>query len=289
MPGSSGLQPLALAFSLLYGLFSFTFLVAILVIGLRNWPVAKGQARRGLWLGAVIALLQLPLTLVTIAALDPRTLMADMHLPELAARVAAVAAAVTSLCGLLLGVFLDALRVPVSVLAGGERPPFPLLLREASPKDGLVLAAAIGVGAGVVSELVFLGLGVEVSGFLLNLRRLYPSVDFESASVVFGLVLPATLGMALAEELVFRGVVQRWLRRLLSGHALAGPAAIAISSLVWACGHAVNAEPMGPKLVQIFLLGLAFGWLADRYSVEAAMAGHVALNIAVVAVGCSLS
>jgi hypothetical protein len=39
------------------------------------------------------------------------------------------------------------------------------------------------------------------------------------------------------------------------------------------------AEPLWIKLAQIFLLGLVFGWLARRYSVEAAILAHVGLNV----------
>jgi hypothetical protein len=73
----------------------------------------------------------------------------------------------------------------------------------------------------------------------------------------------------LGEEIIFRGIVLRWLRR--SYGRLAG---ILVSSLLFATAH------LSLRLfVTVLVLGLAFGWIADRArSVLPTIGAHAAYN-----------
>jgi membrane protease YdiL (CAAX protease family) len=97
--------------------------------------------------------------------------------------------------------------------------------------------------------------------------------------LVAGALIPAFVAIAISEEILFRGVVQGWITRLLGGDRAAAALAIVAATAVWTLGHAGSAEPLWLKLSQIFILGLVFGWLAYRYSVEAAIVAHVGLNV----------
>ncbi len=79
------------------------------------------------------------------------------------------------------------------------------------------------------------------------------------------------------------------LLRLLRGAGRLGPAiAAAATSLVWAAAHAPNTDAPAVKCAQIFVLGLFFCWFARRWCLEAAVAAHVALNLAALFVGLAV-
>jgi hypothetical protein len=91
--------------------------------------------------------------------------------------------------------------------------------------------------------------------------------------------LPVLVGAAVYEEILYRGVLQAWLVRWLAPGRYAVGIAITVVSILWALAHAGNAEPLVYKLAQIFLIGIVLGWLARRYTVEAAIVAHATLNV----------
>ncbi|MBI5543860.1 MAG: CPBP family intramembrane metalloprotease [Deltaproteobacteria bacterium] len=93
------------------------------------------------------------------------------------------------------------------------------------------------------------------------------------------------LGAAVSEEILFRGLVQGWLARLLGRSVVSVVSAIVVTSALWALIHMFNTTSASWKLAQIFLIGLALGELARRYSVEASICAHVTLNVTVTVIG----
>ena len=175
------------------------------------------------------------------------------------------------------------LCLPVAIRLG-EPHPFPFLCRRPERLRGIALSAALGCILGVLSALLFLYLRVDPGEFLRKAQQMLPGVDFDAPAYILGISLPALLSAAIAEELLFRGIIQRWLERKLGGTESSGWAAVALTSALWAAAHVGNVEQVGLKLGQIFILGLFFGTLARKFSVEASMGAHVMLNLMVILV-----
>jgi hypothetical protein len=82
---------------------------------------------------------------------------------------------------------------------------------------------------------------------------------------VFAIAVVTPIG----EEIIFRGIVLRWLRR-----SYGRLAAVAVSSLLFAAAH------LSVRMfLTVLLLGIAFGWIADRArSVLPTIGAHAAYN-----------
>lgn len=81
---------------------------------------------------------------------------------------------------------------------------------------------------------------------------------------------------ALPEEALFRGVVQTWLERRLSGTAWAGAIAAAISGTLLGLAHANG----GPAYIALATIaGMGYGWIyRSTQSIGLAIAAHSGLN-----------
>jgi membrane protease YdiL (CAAX protease family) len=182
-----------------------------------------------------------------------------------------------------------ALQFAAGQRAAEPRPAYPALLGDRGRRfRGWVPGAVIGAFAGVASTLLFWRLGVELGDAPRMAQKLMPGLEHASRLLVGTALLPAFVGVAVAEEILFRGVIQGWIARLLGGGRAAAVVAVLAASLLWALGHAGTVEPLWLKLVQIFVLGLVFGWLALRYSVESAILAHAGLNVTALLLGYAL-
>jgi membrane protease YdiL (CAAX protease family) len=109
----------------------------------------------------------------------------------------------------------------------------------------------------------FLPLSAEEQTALLQLMSFE---DWLSHLAKIGAIAVVT---PIGEEIIFRGVMLRWLRR-----AYGRAAALLVSSFLFGLAH------LSLRLfVPVFLLGLAFAWIADRSrSVLPTIAAHAAYN-----------
>lgn len=82
------------------------------------------------------------------------------------------------------------------------------------------------------------------------------------SSVAWGMVIAVTVGPALFEEIMYRGLLQESLRRLSSGRPHAAWAAVAATSLVFTLMHTAVVSPHA--LPGLFVLSLGFGWVVAR-------------------------
>jgi membrane protease YdiL (CAAX protease family) len=87
------------------------------------------------------------------------------------------------------------------------------------------------------------------------------------------------IGAALYEEILFRLFLQNLVERVAHRVAFKVPAAIVISSAVWAIGHSGMLVPRGTKELQIFGVGLILGYAARKWGLEVCIAAHLALNV----------
>ena len=79
----------------------------------------------------------------------------------------------------------------------------------------------------------------------------------------------ATLGYgisaAIVEELAFRGGLLAFLLRITGNRTLYAWVWIIVTAFLWALLHYLNTDNPGLKLAQIFILGVAFGFMARRW------------------------
>lgn len=111
---------------------------------------------------------------------------------------------------------------------------------------------------------------------LAGLAARSPLVD-STAAEISALSAGSTIGLALLEELVFRGALFGWLRGRFGGAT-----AILGSAVLFATVHA----PPVDALVA-FLLGLQLGALRQALGLGVAIAAHVASNLAFLAIAAS--
>jgi membrane protease YdiL (CAAX protease family) len=98
------------------------------------------------------------------------------------------------------------------------------------------------------------------------LLKLY---GYEDWTAHLAKVLALAVVTPIGEEIIFRGIVLRWLRR-----SYGRLAAVAVSSLLFAAAHLSLRN-----FLIILLLGIAFGWIADRArSVLPTICAHAAFN-----------
>ena len=162
-----------------------------------------------------------------------------------------------------------------------ERSAFPWLTGARGARDGWAVGAALGLGCGLASAGLFTLLDVGMSSTVQTRLEMMPDLDPNSPLVLLLVSTPFALSAAISEELLVRGLLQRWLGRWLGGSRGAVWVAIGIASGIWAVGHALNTDAVLIKTTQIFLIGLVFGWLAERWSVETSIVAHLALNASV--------
>lgn len=188
---------------------------------------------------------------------------------------------VGALIGTLVGIPVGLVFTWASVMgaeAVDDRSAFPWVTGRAGAGKGMWQGLAFGVGVAVVSQVVFTAADVQASEAIEQamdsvLTTTEPTWTFEL--FVIG---PLVLSAAFFEEVVFRGVLQRGLTRLLGGGPWAAVVGIGVTTVFFVLAHALNTDAIVMKSLQIGVLSVGLGWLAHRWSVEAAIAGHVGLN-----------
>jgi membrane protease YdiL (CAAX protease family) len=104
-----------------------------------------------------------------------------------------------------------------------------------------------------------------------------------SASLVNILVSTiAVLELAFVEEIVFRLGIQTYIIKYFDWYGNKYWLAIAVTSGIWTLGHLGVLDPNWVKLVQVFPIGLAFGWLFYKYGAESSILAHGLLNVIMV-------
>lgn len=90
----------------------------------------------------------------------------------------------------------------------------------------------------------------------------------------------ALISVAFAEEVVFRLGIQNLIARIARLGGRKYWIAIVLASFFWTAGHAAALNPFWVKLLQIFPIGLALGWLYKRHGLEACIVVHAGMNLA---------
>jgi membrane protease YdiL (CAAX protease family) len=265
------------------GLFALVVTLSILHRG-----VFRRHFKAGLVLGVMCLALMLPNVTFAMFFLEPAELIGEGP-GEPASRFRQLWLRI----GMILGGLLVLLRVGWYMLeyyaAAAEwrhfKPdPFPILQGREDRRFGTLFAAlGFGLMAGILSIVAIKALGVDVGEGIKHLQQLFPRAMGAPLAVRLPVFVLAACALAVAEELAFRGVLLGWLLRIGRPRGAYAVLMIALVSLLWALLHIPNTNAPVLKCGQIFVIGLFLGEFARRWSVEAAMAGHLALNATVVA------
>ena len=125
--------------------------------------------------------------------------------------------------------------------------------------------------AGILSVVAFAGLWIVICQLVKMPGNALPDLSQYSVFTVVSMILMGSVAAPLTEEPAFRGYCQVILER-----SFRGPAAILISSALFALAHGPTQGFLWPKLLFYFLVGVVFG--ATAYlsnSILPAIPGHV--------------
>jgi len=275
------MQPWVVAFSCCYSTVTFGVALAAFVATLVHWAQLRPHFFSGLKVGALVTVFAVPGSIASFVYFDPSAVglnQATRLAPELAQSFVWGGLVLGTGLGLVIAFFYPGLQIAVTELAAPGQ--FPLLLKGDTSFRGWHLSVAVGALAAVATLFLFKLLGIDESETVKQMAKLMPGLREAPAATRLAFGLPAVVGAAISEELLFRGVILSWLTRWFGGGRGAAIGSTILVALVWALAHVANTSVIAPKLVQIFLLGLFFGWVARRHGVEASIAGHVSLNIA---------
>jgi membrane protease YdiL (CAAX protease family) len=258
------------------------FVLSIVVICLNLKAIGRWW-RLGLSVAGVLLLIMGPATAVTLAYMDMDMLLGPDFGPD---KIDPFLFNV----GMVLGASLIVLVKSgwyVLVFAGGvgewdraKLPGFPLLTRgDTRAWSGIGFGAVFGVIAGLVSVAVFVWLNVGAGPMLTGYEQMFAAFHELSLPIRLFFMALMVAGPAIAEELVFRGLLLGFLLRVSKGNSVLVAVSIVGVSLAWSLLHLQNTDWPVLKCAQIFLIGLVLGELARRRGVESAIAGHLALNL----------
>jgi len=270
-----------LIMAILGGIFAFVVVRAIML----RFAFSK-YAWQGLFVSGLCLLLALPSEILKLCHLDARGI-----LPPGNAELSAILQGPVFTVGVILGVgFLFLLQcawnLVAYVVAAAEwdragRQAFPLLARARPDARPYVLMACFGVFVGLASCVTFHAYGVDVGESVKQMQRLFPGMDNVAYAIQIPVWMLAFIAPAVLEEVVYRGVLLGFLLRVLRRPLVP----VVLTAFLWALLHLGNTDAPGLKCLQIFVTGLVLGAAARRYSVEAAIAGHVGLNLTAVLAG----
>ena len=101
----------------------------------------------------------------------------------------------------------------------------------------------------------------------------------EASSTVTLFTLVVILEFALVEELMFRLALQNYLAAKFVQRRYGYWLAIILTTSVWTLGHVGSLDPNWVKMVQIFPIGLALGWLFRKHGAESTILAHGLFNV----------
>jgi len=167
--------------------------------------------------------------------------------------------------------------ISVAPVASAEAAPMPI---QPAPRarDWLLATGGVVAGALVWTTVLFAAASPQLSRALRQMTESdLAQAGFVSTITLSALVL--VVQFAFAEELMFRLAIQNILAKTLNFGLARYRTAIVLTSALWAAGHSGQLDPDWVKLAQIFPIGLAFGWLYQKYGAESSITAHVLFNL----------
>jgi len=288
-------DPTAIWHMVISGTIGLALLLLVVSLTLEDHSRLRLNWRTGIVLGLLWFLLGLPAQIFVMTQVDVQAVLEQTHIPAENAGLVVMALYI----GLILGFTISVVKIAWYMLVyhaaavqwSELRPdPFPLLQRRGrAPWAAIGGAAAFGVAAGGISAAVLKLLGVSTSDALKVYTAFGPSAANAGLYVRLPVLVLAVSGAALAEELLFRGVLFGWLLRLSRNRTAGIVLATVLVSLVWALVHLPNTDAPWIKCGQIFLISMVLCEFARRWCLEAAIAAHVGLNVAALLISAAIA
>jgi len=160
--------------------------------------------------------------------------------------------------------------------------------RQRVPAGPYVLVPlAVTAGAVLFSYVLFTVTQPEMSETLKRMSGL-DSLKAGAATEPTLLVAVFVLVFAYGEEVIYRLGVQNYLAMKLKLSGRGYWVAVVLTAALWTLGHVGTLEPWWVKLVQVFPLGLALGFMFKRFGLEACVLVHGAFNVVMMLLAPSL-
>ena len=133
--------------------------------------------------------------------------------------------------------------------------------RKVAQGQGMAMASSFLFGAlfAVITVAIFHLLKVEDGDTFKFLTALMSSLQGKGSSYRLLIAVSSFIGIAIKEEVIFRGALQGFLLRLSKDNKWLEVLSIAIVSFLWALLHLANASAPWLKVLQIFIFGLIIG------------------------------
>jgi hypothetical protein len=161
---------------------------------------------------------------------------------------------------------------------GEEKDRAVVLLPAINVREMATSVLGVVLGGTVFSVILLWLTKPEISDMLQILVRRYQleGLAFWQRNVIGAI---AVLAFAFSEEIVFRLGIQNFLAKHFKWEGRDYWWAILMTTIIWSIGHVGMMSPDWVKMVQIFPVGLAFGWLFRRYGVESSIIAHGLFNV----------
>jgi hypothetical protein len=137
---------------------------------------------------------------------------------------------------------------------------------------------AVVVGGTVFSVILFWITKPEMADMIQRWarREQFEGLSFWQRNIIGAL---AVLTFAFVEEIVFRLGIQNFLAKHFKWEGRNYRWAILLTTIIWSIAHFGVMSPEWVKMLQVFPVGLAFGWLFQRYGVESSIIAHGLFNV----------
>ncbi len=96
------------------------------------------------------------------------------------------------------------------------------------------------------------------------------------------------IAFAFGEEILFRLGIQNFLAKQFRLNGNRYWVAVVVTSGIWSLGHANTLNPEWVKMVQIFPLGIALGFLFKKHGLESCIIAHGIFNLIMMGLGPDL-
>lgn len=293
---------MTIAFSIIYALTMFVFVIIFFVAWYRSRQQVSPYKSFGFSMGAILVGFELIMAISIIATGERVPLFFALITDTVAFfRMAAFTIMGMYYCSMIglasFPLIMQKYGVPQienrrylleEDLENDPEPPVPeIIVEETAPeivmppiqlKRYFADITVVVLGSVIFSSILFLLTSPQIS----SLAKQYLGINSgdPSANDITFLSVLLVLEFAFAEELVFRLGIQNFLAKSFGWFGDKYWIAILITTTLWTLGHAGIVDPDWVKLVQVFPIGIALGWLFKKYGVESSIIAHMVFNLA---------
>lgn len=147
---------------------------------------------------------------------------------------------------------------------------------EGGPRRHVFTLLGVVVGGVLFTVLLFLATSPSLAERAVDLFGAEPPAF---GDVMRPQVLLALVAVSFREEVIFRLGIQSFLAKHLRWRGRKYALAVLWATVIWTVGHAGALNPEWVKLVQVFPVGLALGWVFRKYGLGSAVLVHGAFNV----------